>query len=348
MHNSFIAGALKRKCIMRSDGSCKGGNFFRFRFFASAPLICALLIIVARSSGAQSLKPVVFAVSTKDVSSSPVWIAEKLGYFKGEGIDGRIVIMRSDLQVTGVISGDVDFAGSLSSVTKAAAVGVPVKIVLSFFNGSFFYIVTKPDITSVEALKGKILAISRYGSATDFDARATLRHFGLDPSRDVKIIAVGGGGNRLASLVSKRVDAAILTINEKLQAERAGMRTLVSTGQHNKQPVGGLGTSVQKIRSNRDGLVRAIRAVYRTLVVMKNDRSAVRGFFEKELAINPEQFDDAYDAVMKVFLPNGEIDAKDLSEPYEDARKAATNPPPVSLNDLIDWTILREVRSSVK
>jgi len=333
---------------MRSDGTRKRVDFFRCRCFASAWLIFVFLIIVARSSSAQSLKPMVFAVSTKDVSSSPVWIAGNLGYFKGEGIDARIVVMRSDLQVAGVISGDVDFAGSLSSVTKAAAVGIPVKIVVSFFNGGFFYLVTKPDITNIEGLKGKVVAISRYGSATDFDARATFRHFGLDPSRDVKIIPVGGGGNRLASLVSKRVDAAILTINEKLQAERAGMRTLVSTGQYNKQPVGGLGTSVQKIRSSRDGLVRALRAVYRTLVVMEKDRNAVKGFFEKELAINPEQFDDAYDAVMKVFLPNGEIDAKDLSEPYEDARKAATNPPPVSVNDLIDWSILREARSSVK
>ncbi|MBI4525808.1 MAG: ABC transporter substrate-binding protein [Deltaproteobacteria bacterium] len=290
----------------------------------------------------------VFAVSTKDVSSSPIWIAGNLGHFRGEGIDARIVIMRSDLQVAGVISGDVDFAGSLSSVTKAAAVGIPIRIVVSFFNGSFFYLVAKPDIRNMEGLKGKVVAISRYGSATDFDALATLQHFGVDPSRDVKIIPVGGGGNRLASLVSQRVDAAILTINEKLQAERAGMRTLLSTGQYNRQPVGGLGASIQKIRSSRDDLVRAMRAVYRTLVVMRKDRAAVRSFFEKELAINPEQFDDTYDAVMKVFLPNGEIDAKDLSDPYEDARKAATNPPPVSLNDLVDWSILREVRSSAK
>lgn len=333
---------------MRSGGICKRSDFSCFRFFASALLICAVLIIVVRSSGAQSGKPMVFAVSTKDVSSSPVWIAEKLGYFKGEGIDARIVIMRSDLQVTGVISGDVDFAGSLSSVTKAAAVGVPVKIVVSFFNGSFFYLVTKPDITNIEALRGKIVAISRYGSATDYDARATFRHFGLDPSRDVKIIPVGGGGLRLASLVSKRVDAAILTINEKLRAERAGMRTLLSTGQYNKQPVGGFGTSVQKIRDSRNDLMRAVKAVYRTLVVMEKDRNAVKDFFEKELAIDPEQFDNVYAAVMKVFLPNGEIDVKDLSGPYEDARKAATNPPPVSVNDLIDWSILRVVRGSVK
>lgn len=323
--------------------SCSGrsqmGQFF------TASLVWVILGFLVRPGLGQALEPVVFAVSTKDLSSAPIYITDRLGNFRGEGIDPRIVIMRSDLQVTGLMSGDVDFAGSVSSVAKAAAIGAPVRIVISFFNGSFFYIVTKPKITNVSQLRGRIVAISRYGSATDFDARATLRHFGLDPSRDVKIIPVGGGGSRLASLVSKRVDAAILTLNERLQAEKAGMRTLLATGEYYKQPVGGMGTSTEKIRSNRERIAKGIRAVYRTLVVMQNNPEVVKEYFGKELAIGREHLDAAYESAMKVFLNTGEMDPKDLAAPYEDARKAATNPPPVSLNDLIDWSILRQVRA---
>jgi ABC-type nitrate/sulfonate/bicarbonate transport system substrate-binding protein len=311
--------------------------------------LAVVIAWTACPSEAQSQKNfVVITVSTKDLSSAPVWLAERFGFFKKEGIDSRIVVMRSDLQIASLMSGDANFAGSLSSVTKAAAVGIPVRIVMSFFNGSFFYLVTKPEITDIKMLSKKTIAISRYGSATDFDARAVFKHFSLEPGRDVTILAVGGGTNRLTSLVSGRVDAAILTEGEKEVAEKAGMKALLSTGQFNKQPVGGLGASVEQIRADREFLVKSLRAVYRAMTVMKNDKNAIREFFDKDLAISGKQFDSAYESMLKVFLPNGEIQPSDLVAPYEDARKAVTKAPPVGVDELADWSLLRAARASVK
>jgi ABC-type nitrate/sulfonate/bicarbonate transport system substrate-binding protein len=325
---------------------------FRNLVITGVPFIVWLTLVIAgtaRPSAAQTQKNyVVITVSTKDLSSAPIWLADRLGYFKKEGLEPRIVVMRSDLQIASLISGDADFAGSLSSVTKAAAVGIPVKIVVSFFNGGFFYLVTKPDITDIKMMRKKTIAISRYGSATDFDARAVLKHFSLEAGRDVTILPVGGGTNRLTSLVSGRVDGAILTEGENEHAEKAGMKALLSTGQFNKQPVGGLGTSIEKIRTNRDFLVKSLRAVYRALTVIKNDKNAIKDFFDKELAISAKQFDSAYESMLKVFLSEGEIPASDLVAPYEDARKAATKPPPVGLDDLVDWSLLRVARASAK
>src|SRR5262249_36212160 len=42
-------------------------------------------ILNVRPTLGQSLKPVVFAVSATDVSASPIFVAEDLGYFKAEG-----------------------------------------------------------------------------------------------------------------------------------------------------------------------------------------------------------------------------------------------------------------------
>jgi len=329
-------------------------NIDRFRklVIIIVPFIVGLALIIAgsaRPSTAQTQKnDVVITVSTKDLSSAPIWLAQRFGFFKKEGIEPKIVVMRSDLQIVSLISGDANFAGSLSSVTKAAAVGIPVKIVVSFFNGSFFYLVTKPEITDTKMLTKKTIAISRYGSATDFDARAALKHFSLEPGRDVTILPVGGGTNRLTSLVSGRVDAAILTEGEKEAAEKAGMKVLLATGQFNKQPVGGLGASVEKIRTDRDFLVKSLRAVYQAMTVMKNDKNAIKDFFDKDLAISAKQFDSAYESMLKVFLPNGEIQPSDLVAPYEDARKAVTKAPPVGVDELVDWSLLRAARASVK
>jgi NitT/TauT family transport system substrate-binding protein len=257
-------------------------------------------------------------------------------------------VIRSDIAMKGLVSGDVDFASSISSVVKAAAIGAPVKTLINFFNGSFFYLVTKPGIANMEQLKGKTVAISRYGSATDFDARAAFRHFNLDPSKDVKILAVGGGPTRIAALVSGRVDATILNNIEKIPAERAGMKALLFTGQYLRQPVGGLGTSVQRMSDGREEIRKSIRAMYRALTVMKADRNRVKGVFAKRLDVKPENFDAIYDDAMRVFLPNGEIDLADLSAPYEDARKQAASAPSIPLSALVDYSILEEVRKTAK
>jgi ABC-type nitrate/sulfonate/bicarbonate transport system substrate-binding protein len=311
-------------------------------------LLCAFVILKARPASAQSLKPVIFAVSATDVSASPIFVAEELGYLKAEGIDSKIVVIRSDIVMKGLVTGDIDFASSISSVVKAAAIGAPVKTVINFFNGSFFYLVTKPAIMNIEQLKGKTVAISRYGSATDFDARAAFRHFNLDPSKDVKILAIGGGPTRIAALVSGHVESAILNNIEKIPAEKAGMKPLLFTGQYLRQPVGGLGIGVQTMTDKREEIRKSIRALYRALTVMKADRNRVKAVFARRLDVKAENFDAIYDDAMRVFLPNGEIDLADLQAPYEDARKQAVNAPPVTLAALVDYSILQEVRKTVK
>lgn len=300
-----------------------------------------------RAEAAQAPRgSVAFVVSGKDLTSAPIWLADRLGFFKSDGDDAKIVIMKSDLQVVSLVSGDADFAGSLSSVTKAAAIGLPVKIVLSFYNGSLFYLVTRPEITDIKMLRKKTIAVSRYGSATDFDARGTLKHFGME--KEIDVLQVGAGTNRLASLISGRVDGAILEISEKEQAEKAGMRALFSTGQFNKQPLGGLGSSADKIRSHRDALIKSLRPVYRALQVMKNDKATTKDFFEKDMKISGNRFESSYEAIMKIFVPEGELPVSDLAAVYEDARKAATNPPPVKLEDMVDWSLIRAARVSMK
>jgi ABC-type nitrate/sulfonate/bicarbonate transport system substrate-binding protein len=321
---------------------------YRLRLAAIAVLMPILLLLPTQYSAAQGSKRLILALSTKDSSTAPILMATHLGYFKDEGIDANIVLMRSDIGVKALITGDVDFAASVSSVIKASAVGIPVKTVLNFFNGSFFYLITKPHFRDIQQLRGKTIGVSRYGSAADFDARATFRHFGIDPSKDLKILAAGSPGSRISALVAGHVDAVILSNTEKLPAEQAGMKALLFTGQYVKQPVGGLGTSVQRISGRREDVQKGIRAVYRGLLAMRSQRDKVKMVFEKELGVKPEQFDDIYEDTIRVLLPNGTIDLENLKEPYEDARKQATNPPQVALGAVIDYSILEEVRKTVK
>jgi NitT/TauT family transport system substrate-binding protein len=325
----------------------KQHNGRRILFVALVAL--GILLIRDRVAYTQTLKPIVIAVSNpREISAAPMLLAKYLGYFKEEGIDVKFVVMSSDISMKGLVTGDVDFTSSVSSVVKAAAIGIPVKTVMNFFNGSFFYLMTKPEISRIEQLRSRIIAISRYGSATDLDARATFRHFGIEPNKDVNILAVGGGTARITSLVSGRVDAAILNNVEKIVAEKAGMRALLLTGQYVKQPVGGLGTSVQHLADRRDNMRRSLKAVYRAFAVIRADRNKTKAFLLDALDVKPEHSDGIYDDMMKVFLPNGKIALQDLAAPYDEARKQVPKAPPVPVATLVDYSLLDEVQISTK
>jgi ABC-type nitrate/sulfonate/bicarbonate transport system substrate-binding protein len=84
----------------------------------------------------------------------------------------------------------------------------------------------KPGVKSLEQLKGGSVAISRFGSATDTIARFALKKVGLSPGKDVTIVQVGTGPDRLAAALTGRVTAAVINPPSSFQAEEKGMTVL--------------------------------------------------------------------------------------------------------------------------
>ena len=82
---------------------------------------------------------------------------------------------------------------------------------------------TGPEIKRPEDLRGKRIGISRYGSLTDIILREGLRQYKLNPEKDVVILQVGGEGPRLAALKAGAVDGAMLSGDQRFQAEKLGL-----------------------------------------------------------------------------------------------------------------------------
>ena len=67
----------------------------------------------------------------------------------------------------------------------------------------------KPEIKSIRDLKGKTIAVTRFGTSTHFAGLSTLRLGGLKPT-DVVFVQLGASGEREAALSSGKVDATML------------------------------------------------------------------------------------------------------------------------------------------
>jgi len=71
--------------------------------------------------------------------------------------------------------------------------------------------VTRKNIAKAEDLKGKKIAVSRFGSASDLTTRMVLRSWKLDPEKDVVLLQSGNTPTRMSALVAGHVDGALVS-----------------------------------------------------------------------------------------------------------------------------------------
>jgi NitT/TauT family transport system substrate-binding protein len=125
--------------------------------------------------------------------------------------------------------GEIDYGTILPFIAGASARGLSVRIVGAVTKSSTYAIISRPEIESIKGLKGKKVGINSFGSSADYAVYAALSRSGLDPNRDVTILTVGGGSApRLAALMSRSIDATVVTSPFEQTAEKQGLKTLVS------------------------------------------------------------------------------------------------------------------------
>lgn len=146
-------------------------------------------------------------------SAVVLYVARDKGYFAKEGLDVKITEFASGAESErAMASGAVDMGGGgLGTTLIMANQGIKAKNVVLFQSKSIFTLVASNKLDAkpgdLKALRGKNIGISSPGSLTDLFLRIALRDAGLDPDRDVTIIATGGLNAHLPALQAGRVDA---------------------------------------------------------------------------------------------------------------------------------------------
>ena len=161
-------------------------------------------------------------------SSDHIQVAIDSGIYKKHGFAvENIQIGSSATVVQSLIAGEVSFAhvGAVP-VVAAVAAGIDLKIIAVFMNRFNYVMVTLPELQKPADLKGKTLAISRFGSGDEFASREALRRWGLDPDKDVRMLQVGLTVARMAALQGKHVQASLLSPPQIVEVQRMGLNVL--------------------------------------------------------------------------------------------------------------------------
>ncbi len=205
----------------------------------------------------------------------PLWTAKEGGYFEKNGIDADLQNIASAQGVPALIAGQVQFAQlGGSEVLSAAAQGADL-VVIGMLAGVYpFVFVVPPDIKTKEDLKGKKVGVSSVGSSSDIATRVGLRGIGLDPDKDVAIVAVGSLQLRVAALLSGAIQGGVATPPETLQFEEKGFHVLFDLAAL-KLPSANTAVVVKKtfLAANTDLVQRYVDALVLAIAREKTDRA---------------------------------------------------------------------------
>ncbi len=320
-------------------------------------LLLALWVVgcvsISTSAGAagEATRKIRAAITSISGAMVPPWAAHEAGIFRRHGLDVEVIAMPSGIQGMGaLIAGEVAFVQIAGGTTAGAAVsGADVKIVATTVGTLLLNLVARPEIEKPEQLRGKNIGISRYGTSLHTGARIAMKHFGLEPGKDVAIVEIGSGDWIVGALQGGRVQAAVFGYPATSRAVKLGNRVLLHLPNLNI-PYASTGVSTRGdiIRDDPDLVKRYLSAEVEAIALMRKDRAFTLKVLSKYLrTTDSDLLAESYDIqitkyMMKVPLTTTEAVRSVLDELAERSPKAREQEP----SKFFDDRFIRQLQTS--
>jgi NitT/TauT family transport system substrate-binding protein len=268
--------------------------------------IFGLLVFLLWTTQVSAADRVRIGYSSISGAYTPIWVAHDAGYFAKEGLQDDIILIPSGTQLAQVtVAGEIEI-GSLngSSAIAAALQGADLKIIGNSGNKMVFSLYVRPEIKSVEALKGKKIGITRFGSAPDISVRYALRKYNINPDKDLTLIQLGFMATVAAGLQGGSIEGGVVSPPTQFAVDKAGFKELISiTDMDFAFPNPALVAVGPIIRSKPDVINRFIRAYVRGIHRARTDREFTYKSMAKYTKIQDQVvLQKAYDFYMSKVL----------------------------------------------
>lgn len=324
----------------------------KFRFVNASLIIIASLLILGSPVSAQPTKLNV-GYSAISGDQMPAWVAKETGIFQKNGLDVQLIFFTGGTTtVLALVSGDVPISQVAGpAIVNSALAGSDTVMVAAGITSLNYWIMGRPGLKTPEQLKGGTVAISRFGSATDFIARYALPKIGLIPGKDVTIVQVGSGPARLDAALAGKIHAAVINPPSSFIAEKHGMTVLADVAkmglvvQHT-----GAATTRKFIRDKPDVIRRYVRSQVEAVHRIRNDKETSIAVLSKYMGRGVERdiLEKTWEELLnEALLPRKQYPSleglKTILAPLaeKDPKARAAKP-----EDFADLTFIRELDQS--
>jgi NitT/TauT family transport system substrate-binding protein len=221
-----------------------------------------------------------------------------------------------------------------------------VKAISVIINRLEHIFVVRKNIARPEELKGKRIAVSRIGSASDIVTRMVIRQWKIDPEKEVFILQSGNTPTRMTALVASHVDAALISPDNIHKILATGCCRILQDVSELPLDYARFGGAVPTslIRTQRETLRRYLQAVIEGIYLFKTRPKLVYSVFDEEGIKEPAVQQDLYERLAKSLREYPVPDANGIQGALDSlAHPNARNVKPANL---MDTTLVEEIRKS--
>jgi NitT/TauT family transport system substrate-binding protein len=292
-------------------------------------LIILVALLAAPSAQAQ-LTRLKTSYSALTANMAAYWLAKEAKIFEKHGLSVDVVLIESGVTtVQALTAGETQIAmGGGTVAVSSNLAGSDIVTIASIEPRLPYALLAQKEIKTLDQLKGKRLAISRFGSASDLGTRLILQRFGLNPDKDVTILQTGGTSTRLSALSKRSIDATILTPEFFNVAKKMGFTILADPTQYDIPfPQLEVITTRAFLKAQPDQVTRYMRAIVEGIHAVKQ---------------NPEPAI----AALKKYLKIDDREAlEDVHRLYKELYPMIPHPSPAAIQTQLTWMAERDARA---
>jgi len=298
------------------------------------------LVITLLSFGNAVAENVKIGIPSLTVTMMPVVVAKEQGFFQKEGLNVDMVLMPAALNIKVLLSGDIQYATTLTAGVVANVRGINTRVVMCFVDRPLLDLVGNPEIGSIADLKGKLVGISSRGGLHDVTMRRIFAKAGIDPSQ-VTLITVGEQGAMLNGIKSGRIAAGLLNPPHNFVAYGQGLKNLGFAGDFFRAPSTGIVTMQETLERSPEQVRRLMRALTRARTFARENKPATVAILKRFVRIQDEDLvSRIYDYHRKAETPDGKVDMALATETLRDVLRTENITKDVPVNQVYDFSYL--------
>jgi NitT/TauT family transport system substrate-binding protein len=295
--------------------------------------VLALALAIATVARAEV---VTIGISTVGLYELPTEISKRKGFYQEEGLDARKVVIRTPLHAAALLAGELDYS-------TASIQGLPLKSVMGWFDKPLHILVSRPNIKKLADLKGKKIAVSTFGSVPHVMIREALSQSGMNPEKDITVLALGGSGDRLAALAAGTVDASPVDVAYLQKTEQLGLNNLLYLGDVVSLRLGGFAVSMDKIQRNPDQISRVVRATLKGVRFLKNNKPETLAIMRDYLKISGDYVEKIYQFAMRSLNEDGLVAKSSLDTEIRLTREQLKIKDEIPESKVVEWKFIKEI-----
>jgi len=311
-----------------------------------AATVAPTIVAPAPNPPPKPLTPIKFINTAVTGAYGGLWTAIEAGYFTDEGLDIQITTADSTSRgIAVLLSGEAQFSTlDGQTVIQANLKGADLRAVVAATNHLVFSVMVDPSIKSPADVKGKRIGITSHGSSTETAALQALAIWKLEAS-DVTLVPLNTAPNMLTGLVSKQLDAAVMSPPTNSRAQAAGFPEMLSLAKDGPEyPSVTFGATRSYLSSHPEIALGFVRAYSRGIHRFKTDQPFATRALGKYLNLDDQAIlDDTWKQFSVVFDDIPYVNPRGVQRAIETVAQSQPEAAGAAIETFVDSSLVKQL-----